>query len=1128
MKAGNFLKRLKLAHKLPLYIVGAGFAVGLSIGISTYFNAADGLEQARQDQLVTALEARKTALQSYLSSIEQDLQIVASSVTTRWALMGFSIGWGEFGDEPTENLRQLYVDNNPREKAQRAKLDTADDGSIYSDVHELYHPWFREFIAKRGYADIFLLDTDGNLLYSASKALDFATNLVAGQWRDTDLGKAFRAVRAHTETGYQTFVDFSNYGPSHGAPASFMATPILDEHEALLGVLALRMPEDHINEILQQAAGLGETGETYLVGADFLMRSDSRFAESSTILTHKVENAAVTRALSGEKGTASLVDLAGNPAIIAYTPIDFAGVRWALLAEMDRYEAKAPARSLAWQVAGITATALALLSLLGWMLARGVVKQLNGIVEAVADMDVGGAFQAPGSDRDDEIGVLARAMDTVHMSGLEAVKAKSDFLANMSHEIRTPMNGILGTTELMLDCDLPPKLDRYAQTIFQSSEMLLTLINDILDFSKAESGELELEAAPFDLLQIIEDVAELMSPRAMENLIDLTIRYPPDTPRFVIGDSVRIRQVLCNLVSNAIKFTEDGYVMIAVEVVEGQDDASEDLTFKISIKDTGIGIPKDKLDHVFARFAQADSSTTRQYGGTGLGLSICKKLVELMTGEITVESDLGEGSTFAFTMVLGRDAGIQYAKLDYSALAGVKLLIVDDLEVNRSILCEQLSATKIACCAVEGGHQAIPALREARRQGQPFDFAILDYMMPGENGLELAKRIGDDPDIADTTLVMLSSATPSAEEISNARIATYLMKPARQMQLLDALLSLRTAKSKGLSFDQIQGQALVQQRKFAFGASAPERQAEESLFGLRVLLVDDNRVNRELARENLIKLNCEVTTAEHGKEAVALVTETTFDVILMDCQMPVMDGFEASRSISTMIANNEIPSTPIIALTANAMQGDRERCLEAGMVDYATKPIRKKTLVEILTRWCVAKENQVALAAPLKLSEGHVEASIENADAVAKPSDAIPASTNLAAEASGSDAGAKAVPRSVAIDHEILSATQEAMGDQFQVILEYYLEDAANYVEQIEAGMASKEAKVVTSAAHPLKSSSREMGVCGLSGIADAIEVKARAALDGDIDLTSMAPLVGQLQASFNEAKAELEAMVEP
>ncbi len=437
------LGQLEITWKLPLMIVGAGGLVGICIGVAAYLSAAASLEREAEVRLAALLDNHKAGLESYLASIEQDLRVVADSITARWALIGFSEGWSEFDDDPTDALQRLYIEDNPHPTGQKHKLDTADDDSTYSDVHALYHPWFRKLLSERGYYNIFLFDREGNLVYTVFKELDFATNLVTGQWRDTDLGKAFRAARDNPTEGFGAFFDFRGYGPSHGAPASFISTPILDDNGELLGVLAFQMPIDRVNMVLQESAGLGETGEMFLVGHDLLLRSDSRFAEQSTILARRVEMAAVRSALDGDHGVMADVNADGRSIMAAFAPMDFAGVRWALIGQMAEDEIMAPAEDLAWRILGITAITLVLLSVLGWVLARSIVQPLSGIVDAVASMVKGDNVRVPGSNRPDEIGVLARSMDTVYQKGLEAVRLRSALdgcntmlmVANRHHKI---------------------------------------------------------------------------------------------------------------------------------------------------------------------------------------------------------------------------------------------------------------------------------------------------------------------------------------------------------------------------------------------------------------------------------------------------------------------------------------------------------------------------------------------------------------------------------------------------------------------------------------------------------------------------------------------------------------------
>lgn len=419
------LGRLSIAQKLPLYIVGAGLLVGSAIGYSTYVSASASLEQARRDQLATAVAGQNATLRTYLTGIENDLVTLASSSMTRNALIWFSEAWEELGDQPTKELRRVYIDENPHAVGQKDDLDAADDGSTYSDTHSLYHPSFRKFLRARGYDDIFLFDPGGNLVYTVYKERDFATNLVSGEWRDSDLGKAFRAARDNPVSDYQAFFDFRPYGPSGDMPASFISSPVLDEDGELLGVLAFQMPVDQLNRILQATEGLGETGETFLIGQDFLMRSNSRFADEPTILKRRVETDTVRLALTGDKGAMQDVDAEGNPVIVAFAPFEFGGTRWALIGQMSKSEVRQPVNDLATQMTIVAAVVAAFLLVLGLLLARSVVRPLQRILDAISELAKGNKVAIHGSDRPDEIGDLARAMGQVYEKGVEAARLKS-------------------------------------------------------------------------------------------------------------------------------------------------------------------------------------------------------------------------------------------------------------------------------------------------------------------------------------------------------------------------------------------------------------------------------------------------------------------------------------------------------------------------------------------------------------------------------------------------------------------------------------------------------------------------------------------------------------------------------
>jgi CheY-like chemotaxis protein len=476
-----------------------------------------------------------------------------------------------------------------------------------------------------------------------------------------------------------------------------------------------------------------------------------------------------------------------------------------------------------------------------------------------------------------------------------------------------------------------------------SAEALLTIINDVLDFSKIEAGKLSIEPIHFDLHVALEDMIDLMNTKAREKGLDLILRIAPETPRHVIGDAGRVRQILINLLGNAIKFTAEGHVYLNVNCVR---QAEHDADVRFSVEDTGIGIPADKLEHIFERFTQADTSTTRRFGGTGLGLAICKQLTELMGGTIGVESRPAEGSIFYFVLTFARGAEPTVAPPRQADLTGVRILIVDDNRTNQFVLREQLNARGLNNFACNNGVEAMEALQSARSKGDPFQIAILDQQMPGINGESLARKIKADQDLKDTVLVMLTSigAPGDAARMKEAGFAAYLTKPARHSQLLEALVTVWDSRKREQSAPLVTRHSLAESRAVEPALSEPTQPVHLS----RVLLVEDNSVNQKVATRLLEKLGCRVDVAANGREAVDTLANLPYDVVFMDCQMPEMDGFEATREIRRR--EGEKSRIPIIAMTANALQGDRERCLQAGMDDYVSKPIRPAALAEALER----------------------------------------------------------------------------------------------------------------------------------------------------------------------------------
>ncbi len=1368
-----WLRSQPIARTLPALIVLTALAVGGAIAFVALGNAEHAMRAAAVARLESLKDSRRLAVAEYIANLENDIVGASQRSIVRWSLQSMATEFGAFDAEARARIIDAYTKNNPYPGDYRAALEDAGDESAYSGAHRNLHRELQQWIIQSGVYDVLLVDTRGNVVYTVDKEKDFGTNLISGEFADTTAARAFLHIAAHVPSGRAYLRDFEVYAPS-GSPAAFIGTPVVSDAGERLGVFLVQLGPAFLNRIMKNPVGLGETGETELIGSDLFLRADTRNLPDNSVLRIQIDTPNTRLAVSGVDGVSEAIDFRGKLVLAAYGPLDIRTIRWGVVAKQDVDEINAPIRQLQRLTLAVSLGLIVLFAVLGAFYARRITRPLAAVQDVMTALSAGERATAiPYLERTDEIGrmtnalqvfqqalvkndqlnetirtaetrllnmldrspigvmvqnrdgiirfinelsavqlgstrdqalgsnivkftraknkhdwdrlietyrrqgsvrdievdfevlstgktatfsvtaermtfgdetcmlmwatdvternraaeqlklqaatlaasetqllarkteleieidksqallegapdatiivdksatirIVNRATETlfgyrrdeligqpieiliprryhadhpklrnayidnpapremgagrilsaitkdgrefpveislspIGSAGLvassvrdvtarraaeeelkrakeaaeEATRAKSSFLAMMSHEIRTPMNGVMSMAEVLDQTDLNEDQRSMTRVILDSADALRTVINDILDFSKIEAGKLDIETVELDLGDLVESVGDLLAPRAEEKWLEFHIDIDPAMPRRLRGDPSRIRQILLNLCSNGLKFTEEGSVQIRVS---GRRDGDRCLC-RFEIVDTGIGLTPEQQSRLFQAFVQAEASTSRRFGGSGLGLTISRRLCELMGGTIGVDSESGKGSTFWFELALPVvDARPYASEIDVSS---AKVVLVDYGRSEARILQSYLRhvGIKDIYFAPPPGEQ-IPLAQALQRIDKPMDLVIVN----AREGANRAKKVLDE--------LKLHNATRGARDVVAAPhlAASILRADAKSLSDIQWLATL-TTPIRMRRLWQVVGAALGKIDLAKIAEQQQQRQAEYMAPELDVaaaanaviLVAEDNATNRVVIKRVLGRLGYAHEIAENGAAALRLWEENRarYGIVLTDFHMPEMDGFELTHALREREKAGSGTRVPIVALTADVLPQTEQDCLAAGMDGYLRKPIELPALIQALERW-------LPQALPLRR------------DVNAPQQKAKPAPQAL-----------PAAPKPV--DHAVISQQigTEDMGEHLACLSSFW-ESCGQGPSDVQAALATRDAKTVRQVSHGLKGAAAMIGATKLAETLGAMEYAAR-----DGDLKTVEDRMSTLQADYRDLRRYLDTLI--